>query len=50
MALKGEHRVVANHAAAIIGNLQETAPASLNVDHDPERTGVDCVLNQFFCH
>ena len=44
--LKGQQRVVAHHAAAIVADLDEFLAACLDLDLDAPRAGVQCILQQ----
>ena len=50
MALKGQQGIVAYHAAAVVGHLDQLASAGLHVDADARRPGVQGVFNQFLDH
>ena len=47
MAFKGQHSIVPDHAAAIVGNSQEPSPAGFNVDNDAHRARINRILDQF---
>ena len=47
VALKGQHGIVAHHAAAVIGDLDQLLPARLDLNADARGTGVQRVLQQF---
>src|SRR5689334_22166629 len=46
MTLKGEHSVVAYHAASVVGDLDQLLPARLDIDLDARGPGVEGVLKQ----
>ena len=50
VALEGQHGVVAHHAAAVVGDLDQLLPARLDLDADARGTGVQRVLQQFLHH
>ncbi len=50
MPLKGQHGVVAHHAASVVGNLDEFLSARLHADLDPGRARVERVLKHLFDH
>jgi hypothetical protein len=50
MAFKGEQRIVAPHAVAIVDDADELPSASLNINADAGRAGVERVLKQLFDH
>ncbi len=50
MAFEGQQRIVAHHAAAVIGDAYELAPAALDRDHDPGRAGIERILQQLLDH
>ena len=50
MALKGQQRVVAHHSAAVVGDVDELAPAGLDVNADARGSGVQGVLDQLLDH
>ena len=47
---KRQQRIVAHHAAAVIGNANELAAAALDRDHDPGRAGIERILQQLLDH
>jgi hypothetical protein len=47
MALDGERQLVCRHAAAVIGNRDQPAPAVLQCDIDARGACIDRVFNQF---
>ena len=47
VALEGEHGIVAHHAAAVVGNLDQLLPARLDLNANTRGTGVQRVLQQF---
>ena len=50
MSLERKKRVVAQHAAAIVGDLNELFAARFNVDPNAGRTGIQRIFEQFFDH
>ena len=48
MALEGQQSVVAIHAAAVVGDADQLAPAGLDLDADAVGPGVQSVLQQLF--
>ncbi len=50
MALECEKSIVAHHAAAIVGNLNQFLPARLHLNPNAGRTGVQRIFQQFFGH
>src|SRR5882724_9626477 len=46
VALKGKQRIVANHAFAVIRNFQKPPATTLDVNGDPGRRRIDCILNK----
>src|SRR6516225_9845571 len=48
MALEGQHRVVANHAASVVGNLDQFLPARLYTDLDSRCSRIERVLEHLF--
>ncbi len=46
MPLEGEHGIVANHAASVVGDLNKFFPARLDADLDARRARVERVLQQ----
>jgi len=50
MALEGQERIVAIHAAAVVGDADETAASSLDLDANAGGARVERVLKQFFDH
>ena len=50
VALKRQHGIVAHHAAAVVGNLDQLLPARLDLYADARGTGVQRVLQQFLHH
>ena len=50
VALEGQHGVVAHHAAAVVGHLDELLAAGLNVDADAARARIQRVLQQLLDH
>jgi hypothetical protein len=50
MTFECEDGVIPNHPFAVVGNSQEASPAGLNVYHDALRSGVNRILDQFFCN
>ena len=45
-----QQRIIAHHAAAIIGNAYELASSALHADHDAGGAGVEGILQQLFDH
>ena len=50
MAFEGQQRIVAHHAAAVVGDAYELAPAALDRDHDAGGAGVERILQQLLDH
>ena len=50
MALEGQQGVVAQHAAAIVGDANETAAAGFHFDANLRRARVERVFEQFLDH
>ncbi len=50
MTLEGEQSIVAHHAAAIVDDLNEFLPASLNLDPDAGGTGVQGIFQEFLSY
>ena len=50
MAFEGQQRVVAHHAAAVVGDADEAPAACLNLDEDARGAGVERILQQFLDH
>src|SRR5580693_8181793 len=50
MAFEGEHGIVAHHAAAVVGDLDQLFATSFDVDLDASRACVERVLEQLFYH
>ena len=48
MALEGQHGVVADHAASVVGDLDEFFAAGFDDDLDAGGAGVERVFQQFF--
>ena len=48
VAFQAKQRVVAAHADAVVGDTNETAAASLDLDSDSSRFGIERVLDQLF--
>src|SRR3954467_1103800 len=48
MPLKGQHRVVAHHAASVVADLDKFLAARLDADLDPGGARVEGVLEHFF--
>ena len=44
LAFEGQQSIVPHHAAAVIGNAYELAPAALDRDHNAVRAGVERIL------
>ena len=47
MALEGKQRIVARHAAAVVGDLDEAAATGFDFDADACGAGVEGVLEKF---
>src|SRR5581483_4194210 len=47
MALEGEQRIVAQHAAAVVGQTNQPAAAGLDVETKFGRAGVERIFEQF---
>ena len=47
VALEGEHGVIAQHAAAVIGDTEQAAAAGLGFDGDGGGTGVERIFEEF---
>ena len=50
VALEGQQGVVAHHAAAVVGDLDELLAAGLDLNLDARRTGIERVLQQLLHH
>ena len=50
MAFKGQQRIVAHHAAAVVGDADQLAAAALHPDDDAVRAGVERILQQLLDH
>ncbi len=50
MALEGEQRVVAHHAAAVVRDADELAAAAFDFDADAGGAGIERVFEQFLDH
>ena len=50
MALEGQQRVVPNHAASIVGDLDKSFATGLNLNFDSRRTGIQRIFQKFFNH
>ena len=50
MALKGEESIVAHHATAIVGDLDELAASAFDFEADVGSSGVERVLQHFLDH
>ena len=50
MAFEGKQRIVAHHAAAIVGDADQTPASGLYLNTDIGRACVERVLEQFFYH
>ena len=50
MALDGEREILARHAAAVVTDIDEPAPAAVAQDIDPRRAGVERVLDELLDH
>jgi hypothetical protein len=50
VAFEGQHSVVAHHAAAVVGDLNEFLASSLNLHANPPRTRIQRVLQQLLHH
>ena len=50
MALEGQQRVVAHHAAAVIGHLDKLLAARFHLHADPRRSRIQRVLQQLLQH
>ncbi len=47
MALERQHRVVAHHAGAVVGQPDQLAPAGFDLQPELRRTGVERIFEQF---
>jgi hypothetical protein len=50
MTLNREHGIVARHAAAVVHDAQEPAPARFNINRDSMRTRINRILDQLLSH
>ena len=50
MALEGEQRIVAHHAATVVHDADELAAAAFDLDADAGGAGVERVLEQLLDH
>ncbi len=50
MALEGEESIVAHHAAAVVGDLDQLAAAAFDFEANVGGSGVERVLEQFLDH
>ena len=50
MPLKRQHRVVAHHAQAVVGDLNQPLASPFDFDAQPRRTGVERVFEEFLGH
>ena len=50
MALEGEQSVIADHAATVIGDLDQLFSAGFNLDLDAARAGIEGVLQKLLDH
>ena len=50
MTLKSQQGIVASHAMAIVGNADQLAPASLDLNANARCFGIQRVLQQLFHH
>ena len=50
MALEGQQGVVAHHAAAVVGDLDELLAAGLDLDLDAGGAGIERIFEQFLDH
>ena len=48
VTLEREHRIVAHHAFAVVGDLQKAPAAAFHIDCDARRAGIDRVFDQLF--
>ncbi len=48
MTLEGEHRIVAHHPFAVVGDLQKAPAAAFDIDCDARRTRIDRVFDKLF--
>src|SRR3954471_3924259 len=50
MPLKREQSIIANHAAAVVDNLDQFPPAGFHIDANAFRSGIERILQQFLNH
>ena len=50
MALEGEQRIIAHHAAAVVGDADELAAAAFDLDADAGGAGIERVFEQLLDH
>ena len=50
MALERQHGVIAHHAAAVVGNLDQLLPARFDADFNARCPGIKRVLEHFLYH
>jgi len=50
MPLETQEGIVAHHAAAVVGNLNEPLAPSLDIHPDPCGPGIECVFEQLLHH
>ena len=50
MALEGKQRVIANHAATIVGDLDAFLASGFDLDLDPGGAGIQGVFQEFLDH
>ena len=50
MALEGEQGIIADHAAAVVGDANELAAAAFDLDTDAGGTSIKSVFEQFLDH
>ena len=48
MALEGQHRIIAHHAAPVVGYLNQLLPACLNLNANARGTCIQRILQQLF--
>ena len=48
MPLESEDRIVTRHSFAVIGHLQESPAAGLDIDDNARCAGIDGIFDQFF--
>ena len=50
MPLQAQQRIIAIHPAAVVHHAEETGSATREFHHDPARSGIDAVFDEFLHH